>query len=68
MSALDSDVLPDWVADVVDWNRPPGGPFGAIVVDAGDGRLLGVGVNRDPGLMALSLGARVCGRAQPLWS
>ena len=68
MSAFDSGVLPDWVADVVDWDRPladdeermglaielaarnvdagTGGPFGAIVVDSGDGRLLGVGVNR----------------------
>ena len=68
MSAYDSGVLPDWVADVVDWDRPladdqermglanelaarnvdagTGGPFGAIVVDSGDGRLLGVGVNR----------------------
>ena len=68
MSDLDSDFLPGWVADFVDWSRPladdeermglaielsarnvaagTGGPFGAIVVDAGDGRLLGVGVNR----------------------
>ena len=68
MSDLDSGVLPDWVADVVDWSRPladddermglaielarrnvvaeTGGPFGAIVVDSEDGRLLGVGMNR----------------------
>ena len=68
MSAFDSDFLPGWVADFVDWSRPladddermglaielsarnvaagTGGPFGAIVVDTGDGRLLGVGVNR----------------------
>jgi tRNA(Arg) A34 adenosine deaminase TadA len=68
LSAFDSDFLPGWVADFVDWSRPladdeermglaielsahnvaagTGGPFGAIVVDAGDGRLLGVGVNR----------------------
>jgi tRNA(Arg) A34 adenosine deaminase TadA len=68
LSALDSGVLPDWAADVVDWSRPladddermalaielaarnveagTGGPFGSIVVDSEDGRLLGVGVNR----------------------
>ena len=68
MSDLDSDFLPGWVADFVDWSRPladdydrmglaielsarnvgagTGGPFGAIVVDSADGRLLGVGVNR----------------------
>jgi tRNA(Arg) A34 adenosine deaminase TadA len=68
LSASDSDFLPGWVADFVDWSRPlpdddermglaielsarnvaagTGGPFGAIVVDSGDGRLLGVGVNR----------------------
>ena len=68
MTALDSSLLPDWVADLVDWDRAltsaeermglaielaalnveadTGGPFGAIVVDTADGRLLGVGVNR----------------------
>jgi tRNA(Arg) A34 adenosine deaminase TadA len=68
MSAPESDVLPDWVADVVDWRRPladdhermglaielaahnvengTGGPFGSVIVDAADGSLLGVGVNR----------------------
>jgi tRNA(Arg) A34 adenosine deaminase TadA len=68
VTARDSDLLPGWVADLVDWDRPlagaaermglairlaahnieagTGGPFGAIVVDAAEGRLLGVGVNR----------------------